>query len=183
FSWDDAVINLSSGYWHRKGLSIDGIASWILNVLVHECYHVGYDAFLERRPDVPSQDARLQAILDDIQNEGMANYVNYTAQSLFPAPAEEDFQMLDEPSQVAEKVFMTNDILQKQSSIGDDELRELVWEHGIQQRAFYVAGSHMARTIDEKAGRSALTNTITEGSLAFVEAYNRHAEESLRIRI
>ena len=183
FSGDDAVVDLSHGYWHTKGLSIEGIASWILNVLVHECYHVGYDAFLEKRPDVPSQDTRLHRILDDIQNEGMANYVNYTAQKLFSAPAETDFHMLDEPAQVTEKISMTNAILQARNSLANDELRELIWEDGIQKRAFYVAGSHMARAIDEKAGRRALTDTIMEGSLAFVKAYNRFAEGSLRIRI
>jgi hypothetical protein len=181
FAWEHVVVDATSTFWHRHTLTVDEKASWILNMLVHECWHGGYSENRDQRSEAPPEDRALYRLLDNIQNEGIATYVNYTAQPIFPAVADSDFRMLDDPGQVAAKFASMVGILKKRRTLDEGELRRLVWEEGVLGRAFYIGGAHMARTLDERAGREALNATIAKGPYAFVTDYNGVADVGLRV--
>ena len=61
------------------------------------------------------------------------------------------------------------------------ESRRELWRIGVEQRAYYVGGAYMARTIDEKLGRDALVATIAEGPRSFVRVYNTLVDKGRRI--
>jgi len=176
FAWEHVVVDATSKFWHQHAITIDEKASWILNMLVHECWHGGYSENRDQRSECPPDDERLYKLLDNIQNEGIATYVNYTAQSIFPALVDPDFRMLDDPRRVAAKFAAMVSILEKRWSLDESELRKLSWEDGVQGRAFYVGGAHMARVLDERAGRAALNETIAKGPYAFAVDYNEVAD-------
>jgi hypothetical protein len=183
FACVQVVVNATSPFWHVAELSIDDRASWVLNLLVHECWHGGYCENQERWTEEPLADEVLSRLLVNIQNEGIATYVNYTARSLFPAKADQDFAMLDDPAAVARKLEAMNAILAKRHDLDDAAMRDLAWNEGVLGRAFYVGGAHMARVLDERAGRRALTDTIATGPMSFVAAYNAVADEALGVPV
>lgn len=183
FAYEQVVVNVTSRFWHEADLSIDERASWVLNMLVHECWHGGFCENSERWTDARLDDEALQGLLGNIQNEGIATYVNYTAQAIFPAEAEEDFQMLDDAAEVARKLETMNAILAQRHVLDEAALRDLAWKEGVLGRAFYVGGAHMARTLDERAGRRALVDTIATGPVSFVTAYNAVADPALRVSV
>ncbi|MEW5825919.1 MAG: DUF5700 domain-containing putative Zn-dependent protease [Candidatus Bipolaricaulota bacterium] len=183
FAHEQVVVNSTSAFWHSAGLSIPERASWVLNLLVHECWHAGY---CENQPywtDRREESGLLWRLLVNLQNEGTATYANYTARRVFPAPADQDFRMLDDPAEIAGKIRMTNTILARREDLDEAALRDLVWTEGVLGRAFYVAGAHMARTIDERLGRKALTDTVAAGPMSFARAYNGAAEAALRLEV
>lgn len=181
FVYEHAVIDATSKHWHAAELPLPSRASAILNLLVHECWHGGY---CENRPqwtEAPLDDEVLYRLLINIQNEGIATYVGYTARSTFPAPADSDYRMLDAPADVAAKLRGMNTILAQRSTLDEKSLHKLVWDEGVIGRAFYIGGAHMARTLDERAGRRALTDTIAAGPVSFFDAYDRVADDRLRV--
>ncbi len=183
FAYEHVVINATSPFWHEAGLSIEERASWVLNLVVHECWHGGYCENQQYWTESSTADGALQRLLVNIQNEGVATYVNYTARSIFPARADKDFEMLDDPETVARKLETVNAILGQRHALDEAAMRELAWREGVLGRAFYIGGAHMARVLDGRAGRSALTGTIAAGPRAFVEAYNAVADGALRVRL
>ncbi len=183
FAHEQVVVNMTSRFWHVEGLSIDERASWVLNLIVHECWHGGFCENRERWTDAPLGDQTLWSLLVNIQNEGTATYTNYTARQIFPARADQDFRMLDDPAEVAQKVGTMNAILAARCTLDEPALRDLAWREGVLGRAFYVGGAHMARTIDERVGREALVETIAAGPCSFVRAYNAVADADLRVRL
>jgi tetratricopeptide (TPR) repeat protein len=62
-----------------------------------------------------------------------------------------------------------------------EELRHELWRVGVEQRAYYVGGAYMAKTIDERLGRDALIATIVVGPRSFVRTYNSLVDERRRI--
>jgi|GEM_PF-1484066 len=74
-----------------------------------------------------------------------------------------------------------NAILAKRHDPDDAAMRDLAWNQGVLGRAFYVGGAHMARVLDERGGRGALTDTIATGPMSFVAPYNAVADEALRV--
>jgi O-acetyl-ADP-ribose deacetylase (regulator of RNase III) len=183
FAWEQIVIDSMSKHWHREGLSIRDRASWILNLLVYECRHGGYSENRAQRTGALYEDQALYNLLDNTQDEGIGIYVNYTARSVFPARMKTDFQQLDDPAQVAAKLASMNDIPAKRRRLDGENLRKLAWDEGGIGRAFCIGGAHMARVLDERAGRNGLNETIAGGPLSFVELYSRLADPSLRVRL
>lgn len=183
FVYEHAVINATSKHWHATGLPLADRASSILNLVVHECWHGGYCENRTQWTEAPLADEVLYRLLINIQNEGTATYVNYCARAVFPSPGDPDFAMLDDPDQVAAKLAGMNEILQRRGALSPDALRELVWQEGVLGRAFYIGGAHMARTLDERAGRRGLTATIGTGPASFFDAYNAVADGALRVRL
>jgi hypothetical protein len=90
---DGNVIDVASGYWH-------GNPDNILNSLVHEYFHIGYGQMRRRRSEEPLDNAALYRMLDMVHNEGLAVWVAYRSQALFPAPNEVDNDLLDDPGVV-----------------------------------------------------------------------------------
>jgi len=169
------VIDVASDYWK-------GNPENILNLMIHEFFHVGFGQQRSERADTPLSHARLNSIAEMIQNEGMAVWVAYQARGSFPAPAELDNLLLEDPDEVASRRTALNDLFERSSSISDDQLRQQGWRIGVTNRAYYIVGAHMARLIQEARGKEALVQTITQGPLSFIRLYNTLAPEEERLR-
>lgn len=173
---DGNVIDVASSYWH-------GNPDNILNSLVHEYFHIGYGQLRRRRSEEPLVGAQLYSLLDMVHNEGLAVWVAYQAQPLFPAPNEVDNDLLDNPDDVTRLLEALNDLLGRTTTMEPDALRRLAWSVGVTDRAYYIVGAHMARTIEAERGRDALIATMHEGPLAYVRLYNALVPEERQVRL
>lgn len=85
---------------------------------------------------------------------------------------------------VQRQIQVFNEVLAAFGKVTPDEFRRLIWEKCIQgNRAFYIAGMHCCHTIVEERGRDALTRTLIDGPLAFVELYNSLVDNEWAIRL
>ena len=73
-----------------------------------------------------------------------------------------------------------NELLQETTVHSEDEIMSKAFS-GINQRALYVVGAHMARTIDETLGRDVLVETASKGPRSFITTYNTVAEDGKRV--
>ena len=122
-------------------------------------------------------------MLDALQNEGMATYVGYEAASLFPAPDEVDYRLLENPKDVARLLREVNDLFARVGTVSVEELHRLAWQKGVTDRGYYVVGAVMAQTIDSRLGRAALIGTLSQGPLSFVRTYNSLVRGEERVQI
>ena len=162
FAMGEIVINMTATYWNNNPDNV-------LNTMVHELFHVGYSYCEGLREE---EEGPLIDIMRNIHNEGVCTYIGYTAQDIFPAPDEKDFQMLDAKDEVRRHLKNVNEILSKIGSMPEDELDKLSWDTGVIGRSYYVTGAHMCRVIEEKAGKDAFKQTLLDGPNAFFELYN-----------
>jgi len=169
------VIDVNSDYWA-------GNPANILNLMIHEFFHVGYGQLRSARTDPPLSNARLNSIAESIQNEGMAVWVAYEARHAFPAPDEVDNRLLNEPDQVASLRAALNGLFERSTSISDDQLRQQSWRIGVTNRAYYVTGADMARVIQANRGKDALRETLMQGPLSFIRLYNSLVPAADRLR-
>jgi hypothetical protein len=170
------VINVDAPYWNDN-------ADNILNTLTHEIWHVGYSHLREGRTERPLEHRQLYGIVEQLHNEGTATYVAHSARSLFPAPDELDFRMLDSPDEVIRALDEVNRLLRRIGTVSEKRMGKLSWKIGVEGRAYYIAGAHMARTIDRVNGRDALIRTVTAGPVSFVAAYNSITLANRRIEV
>lgn len=154
----------------------------IFNSVTHECFHVGYgfNRYLRNETELVN-DFIYSTMLDALQNEGIATYLGYQAQAFFPAKNTKDYQMLDNSAEVRRLLAEVNRVFTIAESVPLDSIQKMSWEVGVIQRAYYITGAHMARTIDEQLGRKALVGTIAEGPLCFVDRYNGLVRETMRV--
>lgn len=171
---DHVVINISNPHWQGDYTSI-------LNAIVHELFHTGYNTNQVFRTEIDITNSTYHNLLTGLHNEGMATYVAYTAQSMFPAPVERDFRLLQKLSEVKKRVKMLNRLFRKVQSLSPEKLQRESWRTGVVERTYYVVGGYMAKTIDEKSGRNKLVETIITGPRCFIDTYNSLAEEGMRL--
>jgi tetratricopeptide (TPR) repeat protein len=160
---------------------LSGTANGISNILLHEVYHIGYGINRLLRSEEPLQDGRAYSLLDVLHNEGLATYVAWNAGRLYPFPGFEDYRMLEDVAAVREKIGKVNVLFSQFDKLPKADFGKLSWEEGVKNRAYYVAGAHMSRTIDEKTGRKALIETIEKGPRSFVSLYNTLAEGDMKV--
>ena len=171
FAMGEIVINMTATYWNNNPDNV-------LNTMVHELFHVGYSYCEGLREE---EEGPLIDIMRNIHNEGVCTYIGYTAQDIFPAPDEKDFQMLDAKDEVRRHLKNVNEILSKIGSMPEDELDKLSWDTGVIGRSYYVTGAHMCRVIEEKAGKDAFKQTLLDGPNAFFELYNGLVPEKKKL--
>ncbi len=174
FAMGGLVFNVSASYWK-------GNPDNILNSLVHEVFHVGYSQLRSARAETPLAHKQLYQMLDALHNEGLATYVAYTAREEFPAPDEVDFRMLDSPEEVRRQLEEVNEIFREVERRSQEDLQRYSWEKGVEGRAYYIAGAHMAEVIDSQLGRDPLIGTLSGGPVSFVETYNTLVPAELRV--
>ena len=160
---------------------LSGTANGILNILLHEVYHIGYGINRLLRSEEPLEDGRAYALLDVLHNEGLATYVAWKAGSLYPFPGFEDYRMLENEAAVREKLDKVNVLFSQFNKLPKEDFGKLSWEEGVKNRAYYVAGAYMSRTIDERIGRKALVGTIERGPRSFVSLYNTLTDGDMKI--
>jgi tetratricopeptide (TPR) repeat protein len=160
---------------------LGGSAESILNILLHEVYHIGYGINRLLRSEEPLVDRRKYFALDVLHNEGLATYVAWEARHMYPYEDFDDYRMLEDAETIRGKVGKVNEIFSKIDSLPADEWSSLSWEQGVRNRAYYIAGAHMSRLIDGELGRASLTETIEKGPRSFVSIYNTLVDEDLQI--
>lgn len=159
-----SVIDATSPYWK-------GDLNFTLNDTTHELFHVGYARNHEFRKEAALESELKNSLVEQLQNEGIATFVGYAVQDIFPCKSP-DHSMMDEPDALRERIAMVNNIFGGVDTRSSEETEKLSWDDGVMARAYYVAGGHMARTIDQELGRGALIKTIAQGPLYFVQTYN-----------
>ena len=165
-------INMTATYWNNNPDNI-------LNSMVHELFHVGQSYCRDRWET--QRDDELFDILENIQNEGVCTYVAYTAQDIFPAPDEVDFQMLDDPASVKEHIEVVREIFTLIGKVSEDELQKICWDKGVIGRSFYVVGAQMCRVINTHKGKTGIIRTLMEGPVEFFELYNSLVRDAEKI--
>ena len=149
-----------------------GNATGILNCLVHEVFHIGFGNHQRLRRELDLDNAAINSMLNSLQNEGMATYVAYQAQPIFPAPDDRDYKMLERDEDVRRLLKDLDNLFREAKSMNSDKLWTKGWEIGVQKRAYYVVGAFMTKMIDEILGRKAVLAAVEEGPRAFVHTYN-----------
>lgn len=175
FAQEDIVINVSARYWNEN---IDNI----INTIIHEIFHVGYEWYFERKLEENLENEELYRILNNIVKEGICTYVAYKALPIFPAPDEKDFKFLVDYEQVQWSFKAVNKIISMINHLSHSELQKMIMEQGIVGRAYYVVGTFMSKTIDEVKGRDILKDNLLEGPVSFIETYNAIAETDLVVK-
>jgi tetratricopeptide (TPR) repeat protein len=181
-------------YTHSRGIGVGnriaidifnpyyrGSLSMILNSMVHELYHVGFGHVQFGRTDPEFENTAVMRMLSDFQNEGITTYVAYKAQAFYPAPHEKDYSMLENKETVFKLLKRLNGLFKEAESMPMDQLQQESWELGVENRAYYVVGAHMAQTIDDKRGRDALNETILKGPITFIRTYNATVDKDTQI--
>lgn len=181
---------MASGFQLGNSIVIYGANSDKDNLIIHELFHQGFNlskpAFKSDNP----KDSIVYQIYNDLQNEGMATYVGFKALADFPDfdpdPLRDDYRFLQDTATFKKLYHLLNKTLEKVPGLltteaGQKELKEILWQVGSMDRAYYVIGCFMAKTIDEKEGRQALVETITAGPKTFLEKYNSLVNENLKI--
>jgi hypothetical protein len=174
FAFEDIVIDVASKYWQ-------GNPEHILNLLVHEIFHVGYSFYRTLHAEKDLVDADLYKLLDNIASEGICTYVGYRALPVFNVEDERDYRMLDDFDEVQRAFTSTNAVLSQFGILPAEELQKLSWDKGVVERAFYVTGAHICRTIEDHKGRQALIEVYSKGPLSIIALYNSIAEDGLKI--
>ena len=176
FAKGEIVINVAASYWKNN---VDNI----LNVIVHEVFHVGYSYCRDVRTEERPENETLYNMLDNFQSEGVCTYVGYKALPYFPAPDEKDYELLDDMSEVRRLLKDVNYIFSKVDELTEEEIQKLAWEKCVIGRGYYVVGAYMCKVIEERRGKEDLIGTITTGPVSFVNLYNSLVEDEMKVRV
>ncbi len=159
----------------------DDDSEYILNLIVHELFHIGYSKNIKYRKEQKLKDKTKHSLIAQLHNEGMATYVAYKFQNAYSANGKEmDFKMLENMKIVKKKINIVNSVFVKAKN-EDKDVLSVSWEKGIMKRAYYVVGAYMAKEIDEKLGREKLIETIEYGPRSFVSTYNSVVNDEFKI--
>ena len=159
----------------------------ILNTTIHEIYHVGfklnspdYDKYIAIDPT--NQETFIRFNYAIMQSEGMATFVAYKALNLFPSEyRHSDYELLENDSTVKKAIDQVNSLTEMATTMPIDTLLQECWKLGVEERAYYVAGSYMARIIEEKHGTEFQAALVKEGSINFVKEYNLLAPNDYKL--
>lgn len=176
FAMEDIVIDVASPYWK-------GNPEHILNLLVHELFHVGYSHYRTLHSEQALVPEDLYNILDNIVCEGICTYVGYCALPIFPVEDERDYRLLQDMVEVHRLFAETNAILAQYEVIPALELQKLSWDQGVLGRAYYITGAHMCKMIADTLGRDALIEVYSTGPLSIINRYNTIAVDDLRVEL
>jgi hypothetical protein len=129
------------------------------------------------------QDSVIYQIYNDIQNEGIATYVGYKGLKEFPHcrtdMLKDDYKLFENHEELNALLNKMNEVFKIASILGEKKLKDSLWQVGSTDRAYYVVGCYMTKTIDEKLGRDALVETISKGPQSFLRTYNSLVDEKL----
>lgn len=167
FAWGDdrIVVSLSSAFF-----AFD--RDRVLHLILHELFHNGMAAHQKSPATEPGANAALEDLLWQTQNEGLATYVAYRHRP--PGLRLKDYDRLEDASSVQTAFQHLRSLLaqaRRTNNRADPAAAAEAWRLGVEARAFYVAGAHMARSIENQLGRPVLVQTIRDGPRSFFERY------------
>jgi hypothetical protein len=174
FAMLDIVINVQAPHWQEDARNI-------LNAIIHEIGHVGHSYYRTLWTEEKAKPEMKQRVLDNINSEGICTYIGYTAQGFAPAPGDQDYPQVDDPDRVVEAFDQTNQIIAKIDTVSDEDIQKMTWDTGIQGRAYYVVGTTICKTIDEKLGRQALIDAMSTGPQFWARQYNQLVPEEIQL--
>ena len=172
-------IEINADEWHND-------PECLMNVVIHELFHVGYrlnsaDVW-HQQSDPTNTDELIALNYAYLFNEGMASHVAYKALDLFPSEYKHDDYILMEEEENIKNAFVgVNKILEMAKTETLETSMKELWEIGVMQRAYYLAGAYMCQTIEEEFGRNYLSELVSKGSRQFVKEYNEIAPHDLKI--
>ena len=153
----------------------------IINILVHEVFHIAYFKTLIKRTEFEFENEILDYITEYLFMEGLANYVAYKSQDFYPNHKFEDYVMLENEKTVRKHIGSINALFSKSSDTPAEKMKSLSWEVGVIDRGYYIVGSFMAKTIDEKLGRDSLVSVVASGPRKFIKLYNSLVNNDMRL--
>lgn len=171
----------ASGFQAKGNIVINILNHEKTNTFVHELFHQAYVFVNQKRTDERLENEILENLVFSLINEGMATYVGFKALPDFPYYWGEDYDLLQNSSDLLRLHKNLNNIFQNAESMPEEKLREVSWEIGVTQRAYYVVGAYMALIIDEKLGREELIKTYSAGPLSFIKKYNSICDSNMKI--
>jgi hypothetical protein len=176
---------MASGFQLGNSIVIYGANADKDNMLIHELFHQGFDKCQPKRLESSSRDSVIYGIYGGLQNEGMATYVGYKGLKEFPHNRtdvlKDDYKLFENHDELNALFNKMNELSKKALTLGEKELKDALWQVGSTDRAYYVIGCCMAKTIDEKLGRDALIGTISKGPQSFLLAYNSLVDKKLLV--
>ena len=174
---------MASGFQSGNSIVIYGANADKDNLLIHELFHQGFDKCKPKRIESSSRDSVIYQIYNDLQNEGMATYVGYQGLKEFPRCRtdllKDDYKLFENPEEINALLDKMNELFKKAFTLKEKELKDTLWQIGSMDRAFYVIGCYMSKIIDEKLGRDALIETISNGPQSFLRTYNSLVDKKL----
>jgi hypothetical protein len=170
-------------------------AAYILNLVIHETFHLcqGINYWFYSRYYLTLNKKRryLMKIYHDIKFEGLATWVGYksiefipityTGQSMHDLPGY-DYFSLERDSCVKKAIHQINGLIQAVNYKSIDSLNSESWDVGVMQRAYYIAGAYMSKTIEEKYGRNHLSHLVNRNENFFIKEYNDSIPEDFKIK-
>jgi hypothetical protein len=176
---------MASGFQMGINIVVYGAHADKDNLFIHELFHLGFDQYKQKRLCADHQDSLISQIYHNLQNEGMATYAGYKALTEFPHTRtdmlKDDYKMFENMEDVKSLLNTMNNLLEKSFTLTEKELNDSLWQAGSVDRAFYVVGCFMSKTIDDKLGRNTLVETITQKPVYFVQTYNSLVDENMRV--
>jgi tetratricopeptide (TPR) repeat protein len=100
--------------------------------------------------------------------------------NLYPMRLEQDLFWSQRKLLVRVLTGRVNRLIEDASTLPEEQVISILYK-GINQRALYAVGAHMARTIDQELGREALAETVGGGPRTFIETYNQLVNDPWRI--
>ena len=187
----------STGYNIMSRIDWDKDADAILNGIVHEAYHVGFETQKSNfhaytKPTPTNRKMFLDKMFMEIQNEGMATWMAYNTQKFIPITRsldplhlpEYDYFLLENDSCVKRSFRQINQIIESSEKLPVDSLNKMDWEIGVTERAYYVTGAYMAKTIEEKYGKKHLVDLVfRENKKDFINAYNKLVKDKYKMKM
>ncbi|UCH10013.1 MAG: hypothetical protein JSU61_12535 [Fidelibacterota bacterium] len=174
-------IDITGEEWHHDPVCL-------LNMMIHELYHVGYKLNSPDREYINADPTNGEEFIRFnyayMLSEGMATYVAYKALDLFPTDYKhEDYELLEDGDRVRSAISGVNQLLEKARTETMDNLLKQAWDTGVTERAYYVAGAYVCKTIAEKYGTEYLSEMVSQGGRNFIREYNTLVPADLNIRL
>ena len=145
---------------------------------IHELHHVGFMTYQPppRLADIKTCRQLLHLVQYSTQLEGMAVYVAYASREKEHALAgDDDYVALQDGARMTRDEQLYFDDLHYLQNRGDEPADDAAWAVVVRmssgERLWYRVGAHMAQTIEQRSGRTALVALVQQGPEKFLAAY------------
>jgi len=145
----------------------------LLNITAHECFHAAFSIMQKNSPEYLKPKNAFEYLLDLVQNEGFAYYINLQTNLAGDTPGRIWFETT---SKAVEKL---NSVLIEMCSpnISYKRAQKLIMDANLsgsfEGNYGAASGQRMAYEIDMRLGRPALTKTLLKGGKEFVLTYKQ----------
>jgi hypothetical protein len=169
-------------------------AEYTLNLIIHETFHLcqgnNYWFYSRYYMTLNKKKRYLMKIYHDIQFEGIATWVGYksigfipitySGQSMYDLPGY-DYFSLESDSCVKKAINQVNELIRRANYKSIESLNNEALDIGVMQRAYYIAGAYISKTIEQKYGREHLAHLINKDEKVFIQQYNDSVARDYKI--